>query len=80
MEEIRKKKKKKVEAAVSLKGPWALASTCFTCVHGMNRTESQCVPPYGRSDFKVTQIFFFSLRGAVYYRAKSKTEFQHSGI
>lgn len=57
------------------KGRLFLASALLTRVHGMNRTQSKCVPPYGRSDYKAVQIF----RG-VYYRAESKTEFQHSGI
>lgn len=57
------------------KGRLFLASALLTRVHGMNRTQTKCVPPYGRSDYKAVQIF----RGD-YYRAESKTEFQHSGI
>lgn len=52
-----------------------LASALLTFVHDMNRTENKCVPPYGGSDYKAVQIFC-----GVYYRAKSKNEFQHSDI
>lgn len=55
------------------KGRLFLASTPLTLLHGMNRTESRCVPPYGRSDYKAVQI----CRG-IYYRVKSKTKFQQS--
>ncbi len=57
------------------KGRLFLASALLTRVHGMNRAESKRVSPYGRSDYKAVQIW-----GGGYYRAESKTEFQHRGI
>lgn len=61
------------------KGWLFLASALLTHIQYtacLNRTETKCVPAYGRSGYKAVQIFFFR-RG---YRAKSKTEFQHSGM